>query len=177
MWLSLIGFMASGKSTVARSLAEHALLDVRDLDSEVEAVAGCTASAIFAHEGEPAFRERELAVLADLPADDDLILACGGGVVETPEARRLLRDRGTVIWLDAPWEVLRRRLETSGVDERPQMARGWTGLEALLRSRLPLYASTAHFRLRSDLMGPRELVSRALACNLRRKRRGGGDPK
>ncbi len=175
MWLSLIGFMACGKSTLARSLAEQALLDVRDLDAEIEAAAGCTASAIFAQEGEPAFRVRELAALADLPADDDLILACGGGVVETPEARDLLRERGTVIWLDAPWEVLRQRLEASDADERPQLARGWTGLEALLRSRLPLYAATAHFRLRSDLADPRELVSRALTCNLRYKRRGGGE--
>ncbi len=173
MWVSLIGFMASGKSTVARALGEHALLDVRDLDTEIEDAAVCDTAGIFDREGEAAFRVRELAALERLPAAADLILACGGGVVETPEACELLRDRGAVVWLDAPWEVLRRRLEESYVAARPLLAQGWTDVESRLRARLPLYAATAHFRLRSDLAEPRELVSRVLTCRLRHARRFG----
>lgn len=171
MWLSLIGFMASGKSTVARELAERALLEVRDLDTEIEAAAGARAPEIFAGEGEAGFRRRELAALEALPGDEDLVVACGGGVIETPAARELLRARGVVVWLDAPWEQLRRRLEASGPDDRPLLASGWEAVEARLRRRLPLYAATAHVRLRSDLAVPRELASRALVCRSRLARR------
>ena len=171
MWLSLIGFMASGKSTVARELAARALLDVRDLDVEIAAAAGACVPEIFATEGEAAFRRRELDALASLPTGEDLVVACGGGVVETPAARDLLRERGVVVWLDAPWESLRGRLEDSGAEERPLLAGGWDEVEALFRARLPLYATTAHVRLRSDLSAPGELASRALVGRSRIARR------
>jgi len=171
MWLSLIGFMACGKSTVARELGEHALLAVHDLDAEVEAAAGRSVARIFAEDGEAVFRDRELAALKRLPPEEDLVLACGGGLVEQPEARRLLRDRGAVVWLDTPWEVLLRRLEEEPPGRRPLLDRGWDAVEAMLRARLPLYARTGHFRLRSDLAAPRELVSRVLDAKLRWERR------
>lgn len=177
MWLSLIGFMACGKSTVARLLGDHALLDVHDLDAEIESETGRTVTRIFAEDGEAAFRDRELAALRRLPSTGDLVLACGGGLVERPEACHLLRSRGVVVWLDAPWEVLRQRLEAEPVGQRPLLGRGWEATESLLRARLPLYARTGHFRLRSDLAAPRELVSRVLAAKLRwERRREGGNP-
>ncbi|MBU1071817.1 hypothetical protein KKG45_01070, partial [bacterium] len=57
--------------------------------------------------------------------------------------------------------------------ERPLLGRGWADAADLLRARLPLYARTAHFRFRSDLAEPRELVSRVLAAKLYWERRGG----
>ncbi len=175
MWLSLIGFMASGKSTIARMLGEHALLDVYDLDAEIETGAGRTVAEIFAADGEAAFRELEFAALKRLPTAGNLVLACGGGIVERPEACDLLRGRGAVVWLDAPWETLRRRLEESKTPARPLLDRGWAGTADLLRARLPLYARTAHFRFRSDLAEPRELVSRVLAAKLHWERHTGSE--
>lgn len=172
MWVSLIGYMASGKSTIARLLGEHALLDVCDLDTEIETAAGRSVAEIFAAEGEASFRDRELAALRSLPADADLVLACGGGVVESPAAVELLRERGVVVWLDATWETLRRRLLDSPPAQRPLLEHGWDGLGDLYRARLPLYARAAHFRLRGDLAEPRELVSRVFAAKLRWERRG-----
>ncbi len=171
MWVSLIGYMASGKSTVARLLGEHALMDVYDLDAEIESAAGRRVAEIFAADGESAFRDQELAALQRLPAAADLVLACGGGVVERPEAIALLRARGAVIWLDATWETLRRRLDDSAPADRPLLARGWDDLADLYRHRQPLYARAAHFRLRGDLAESRELVSRVLAAKLRWERR------
>ncbi len=172
MWVSLIGYMASGKSTVARMLGEHALLEVYDLDAEIETAAGRSVAEIFAADGEASFRDLELAALQRLPAGADLVLACGGGVVERPAAVELLRERGAVVWLDATWEILRRRLHDSPPARRPLLERGWDGLGDLYRARLPLYARAAHFRLRGDLAEPRELVSRVLAAKLRWERRG-----
>ncbi|MBU0743482.1 shikimate kinase [bacterium] len=173
MWLSLIGFMGSGKSTVARLLGEHALLDVQDLDAVIETDAGRTVADIFAAGGAAAFRDLELAALQHLPTAGDIVLACGGGVVERTAACELLRSRGAVVWLDAPWEILRQRLAQSDTTERPLLGRGWADAADLLRARLPLYARTAHFRFRSDLAEPRELVSRVLAAKLYWERRGG----
>lgn len=148
MWTSLIGFMACGKTTVARALQAATNRPVAHLDAVVAAAAGRPVAAIFADEGEPAFRARELAALAQLDAGRRLVVDTGGGIVETPAAAALLRGRGVVIWLDAPWETLRARLESAPAGERPLVAAlGWAGLEALYRRRRPLYAAAADFRL------------------------------
>jgi len=104
MWTSLIGFMASGKTTVARALQAATNRPVAHLDAAVAAAAGRSVAAIFAEEGEAAFRARELAALAQLDPGRRLVVDTGGGLVETPAAADLLRERGVVIWLDAPWQ-------------------------------------------------------------------------
>lgn len=148
MWTSLIGFMASGKTTVARALQAATNRPVAHLDAAVAAAAGRSVAEIFAEEGEAAFRARELAALAQLDPGRRLVVDTGGGVVETPAAAALLRERGVVIWLDAPWETLRARLESAPAGERPLVAAlGWDGLEALYRRRRSLYAAAADFRL------------------------------
>ncbi len=69
--------------------------------------------------------------------------------MESPAAVELLRSRGVVIWLDAPWEVLLDRLRDGKKEERPLVDRlGWAGLEELFHRRRRLYAAAADFRLR-----------------------------
>jgi shikimate kinase len=176
VWTSFIGFMASGKSATARALGAVALIPVVDLDAVVEAAAGLTVPALFAAEGVQGFRARELAALERLDPDQALLLATGGGVVETPAAIRLLQARGVVIWLDAPWEVLRARIEAAGEGRRPMVGHlGWDGMERLYLRRRRLYAACAHFRLRSDVAEPAALGRAALARSLfwRRRPEGG----
>ena len=63
----------------------------------------------------------------------------------------LLPKRGVVIWLDAPWGILRTRIEQGALSERPLFEKlGWAGLQKLHRQRRRLYAAAADFRLRSD---------------------------
>lgn len=167
MWLSLIGFMGSGKTSVSAALAERAVVDALDLDELIEARAGMPVADIFADRGEPGFRDLETEVLADQPADDELILACGGGVVEREVNRERLRRHGVVVWLDAPWEALLGRLEQVDLSTRPLLADGnWDRVEDLYRRRRPLYARTAHFRLRCDRASADVLARRALNCRL-----------
>lgn len=174
MWTSLIGFMGCGKSATARALAAGALLPAVDLDEEVARRAGLAVPEIFAREGVDGFRAREREALAALPAGEPLVLATGGGVVENPGCAELLRERGVVVWLDAPWEVLRARVVAAGVERRPLVGHlGWDGLARLYRRRLPLYAAAAHFRLRSERVSPAALGQAVLAC--RRRRRGSGE--
>jgi len=171
MWLSLIGFMGSGKTSVSAALAERAVAEARDLDALVEERAGLRVAEIFDRHGEVGFRDLEAEVLAGLPADEELILACGGGVVERGRNRDLLRGRGVVVWLDAPWETLLGRLEGVDPSARPLLRGGdWDRVEALYHRRRPLYARTAHFRLRCDRGSADVLARRALACRLEWKR-------
>lgn len=175
MWISLIGFMASGKSSVARVLAERALLPAVDLDAEIERRAAASIPEIFGREGVDGFRRREREALAALDPVHPLLLATGGGIVESAEETAVLRARGVVIWLDAPWEVLRRRLGAKEEAQRPLLLHlGWSGLERLHLRRRRLYAQSAHFRLRTDLAGPAVVGRMALTRALAWQRRHGG---
>lgn len=89
----LVGFMASGKSTVGRILASHLGVEFVDLDDEAEARAGRSIPEIFAADGEAAFRALEVEVTEATDAVRPAVVATGGGWMARPE----LRDR----WPDA----------------------------------------------------------------------------
>nr|MEE4269268.1 shikimate kinase [Candidatus Krumholzibacteria bacterium] len=148
MWTSFIGFMASGKSAVTSHLQGATSRPAVSVDVLVTEKAGRSIPDIFAQDGEPAFRRREVLALESLDGQRPLLVDTGGGIVESPEAVELLRDRGVVIWLDAPWETIRARLKQSDLDARPLVGRlGWDGLEDLYHRRRRLYAGAADFRL------------------------------
>ena len=159
MWTSLIGFMGSGKSTLTRRLQASTRRPVVSLDDEGVARAGKSIPDIFQDRGEAGFRDLEVEALRDLDPDRNLVVDTGGGIVHSLDACDILRARGVVLWLDLSWDVLLRRLKDSDPESRPLIGRlGWAGVEELHRSRRPLYAGAADFRLRGD-----ELEADALA--------------
>ncbi len=165
--------MASGKSAVTRRMQAATNRPAFALDQAIEAEAGISVSEIFATEGEAAFRIREAEALAGLDAERPLVVDTGGGVIKAAGAVELLRSRGVVIWLDAPWETLRARLKDSDQSTRPLIARlGWAGLEELHRNRRPLYAEAADFRLRCDHGTIDEIADKAMLRSLQWERRG-----
>lgn len=171
MWTSFIGFMASGKSTVARRCETASRRPRVSLDEQVALAAGAPIGPIFAEQGEEAFRALELAALQALDPERPLLVDTGGGVVHTAAAVALLRSRGVVIWLDAPWESLRARLKKTDPEARPQIGRlGWAGLEELYHRRRRLYAAAADFRLRCDHGTVDEVAQRALLRSLQWER-------
>jgi shikimate kinase len=91
MNIALIGYRGTGKTTVAQQLALRLGWDWVDADVELELRAGKSIAAIFADDGEPAFRDVETIVLSDVIRRDRTVLALGGGVVLRPENRALLR--------------------------------------------------------------------------------------
>ncbi|MFH2051634.1 MAG: shikimate kinase [bacterium] len=171
MWTSFIGFMGSGKSTIAgrlRVLSSRPLVAVDDL---VSGSAGKAIPAIFAEDGEAAFREAEFRALQVLDPGRNLVVDTGGGILESPGAADLLRSRGVVIWLDAAWDNLRSRLEDDPGDRPLVRDLGWDGLEALYRRRRRQYAAAADFRLRSDAGTVDQLARRAMLRSLLWERR------
>lgn len=167
MWTSFVGFMGSGKTTVADALQSASGRPVVHLDEAVAARAGRPIADIFAGDGEVAFRDLELRELEALDPARNLVVDTGGGVVQTPAAVALLRERGVVIWLDAPWETIRARLKGGSPGERPLVDRlGWAGLEDLFRRRRQLYAAAADFRLPATAAEPALLARTAMLRSL-----------
>jgi len=113
----LCGFMATGKSSVGRRLAELANFEFVDLDAAIEAEEGVPISRIFAERGEAAFRELESRMVRRLAARSGLVIATGGGTVVNPLNLAALKERGVVVALTADVPTILRR--TEGDASRP----------------------------------------------------------
>jgi shikimate kinase len=161
--------MGSGKSSIGRHLAP--LLDVRfvDLDEHIAQRAGRPVHAIFAHEGEPAFRAHERAALRELESTlrHGAVIATGGGTFADPDLRAWMLARGTCVWLDATLDAIELRVARDG--SRP-LFRDRAGLERLHAERRAAYAE-APMRLDTSATET-EVAARALADRLRGAPRG-----
>jgi shikimate kinase/nitroreductase len=115
----LVGFMATGKSSVARALAERLGRPFVDTDAEIEARHG-PIPAIFDTYGEAGFRAREREVAADVATRRGLVVSTGGGMVLDPVNVAALGATGRIFCLTAePDEILRRVLADPAAVERP----------------------------------------------------------
>src|SRR4051812_39456850 len=145
--LVLVGYRGTGKSTVGRILAERLGLPFADADVELEALVGRPIPAIFAEQGEAAFRDWEERVLCDLSTRPGTIVATGGGVVLRETNRSLMRSFGFVAWLTADPELLagRLRADPDGLANRPSLTGAGTleEIARVLEERTPLYRAVA----------------------------------
>ncbi len=96
--------MGSGKSTIGRLLAKELRLPFKDSDKVIEERTGADIPWIFDVEGEQGFRERERAAIAELCAENGLVMATGGGAVLREDNRQALKHGGRVIYLHASIE-------------------------------------------------------------------------
>ena len=153
----LTGFMGSGKSTVGPLLARRLGWDFVDADDVIEAEAGMAIAEIFARHGEAAFRAREHSTIANLAGREALVLALGGGAIETPATRELLlHSPGTLlVHLEV---MLATTLARCGGTEhvRPILA-DQANLAARYEKRMPLYR-TAHLSVSVDALTPDEVA-------------------
>lgn len=110
MFITLIGYRGTGKTTLAPRLAARLNIDWVDADVELEKNAGRTIRQIFDTDGEPEFRRLERETLVRLMTRDRLVLAAGGGAILNEENRRDFRRKGPVVWLQASIETIARRI-------------------------------------------------------------------
>lgn len=143
--LVLVGLPGSGKSTVGRGLARRVGLPFVDSDHVIEQRLGCSIRDFFAREGEPAFRDLEQQVLADLAAGPACVLATGGGSVLRAANRDTLRGAGHVVYLRASPDELWRRLRNDTKRPLLQVADPQKALRDLYAKRDPLYREVAEF--------------------------------
>jgi shikimate kinase len=136
----LVGFMATGKSTVGRELARRLSLKMVDTDDIIEEKAGKTISEIFAEEGEAVFREMESQAARDVSYLSGHVIITGGGIVLRDQNMEALKKAGPVICLTASPEVILKRNE--GTSHRPILQTGdpLKKIRDLLEARSPFYA-------------------------------------
>jgi shikimate kinase len=164
--LYLVGFMASGKSTIGRALADEIGWPFADIDLEIEARAGKRIADIFTEAGEEAFRDLETAVLkrhiSHIEVGQPCVLALGGGAFIQERNWKMIANNGISLWLDCPLETVRRRL---GDDNTRPLASNRNGLGQLFADRRSLYAR-ADYRVDVDTDHANEIVRRILALPL-----------
>jgi shikimate kinase len=166
--VALVGYRGTGKSTVGQIMAERLDRPFLDADRELEARAGRSIAAIFAEDGEPAFRDWEAATLRSLVRRyPGAILATGGGVVLRAWNRRLLRQFGFVVWLKADAAQLAVRLgaDLDAGKERPALTAAGTiaEIETVLQRRADLYAEVADAGIETRGRTPDEVAADILA--------------
>lgn len=143
----LIGYRGTGKSTVARELAARLGYDWIDADEIIEQQAGKSIAAIFSDEGEPAFRDLEAEVVAEVARRQRTVAALGGGAVLRDANRAIIRAAGPIVWLTASVDTILERVaaDNSTASRRPQLSVGGgrAEVETLLAARTPLYRECA----------------------------------
>lgn len=147
--LALIGFMASGKTTMAQELGQRFGCTTIDIDKEIELTTGCTISELFEKKGECVFRGLERKSVARITNLSGTVIACGGGVVLDENNRAVIKNNCHVIWLWADPKTITGRAGNKngrpllcGSDER--------SIDAMLKGRLPFYALTSDVIMRTD---------------------------
>ncbi len=146
----LIGPMGSGKSTIGQLLANRLGRPFHDSDHYIEERTGVDIARIFDIEGEPGFRDRESRALSDLLQLQDIVLATGGGSVLREENRRLLKERGYIVFLDTSVGQQMERLRHDKKRPLLQTENPRERLEKLFEERHPIYLELADLHLRTD---------------------------
>jgi shikimate kinase len=135
--------MGAGKTTVGKELARRRNVRFADCDHEIVARTGVSVPTIFEIEGEAGFRRRETQMMDELTRESDIVVATGGGVVMTPENRDLMRERGIVIYLNVPPQVLFERTRHDRNRPLLQVENPRQRIEELYLVRDPLYREVA----------------------------------
>jgi len=160
MNLVLIGYRGTGKSTVAKRLADQLARPVVSLDQEIVRDSGASIPEIVAAHGWPYFRDLESRITARFAAEEGWIIDAGGGVILRPENVANLRRNGRLYWLQASVATIVARIE--GGTERPALTAGKTfteEVEDVLRERTPLYEAAAHHRIATDGRSPEQVAT------------------
>ncbi|HEX4276382.1 MAG TPA: shikimate kinase [Bryobacteraceae bacterium] len=148
----LAGFMGSGKTTVARILADRLGWDFIDLDSEIEAVERTTIAQIFEIRGEMEFRRIETemlrGVMRRIERGMPAVIALGGGSFVQPLNADLLEGHGISIWLDCSFETIAERMREAEAAVRP-LTRDPNAFRRLFDERRAAY-SRATYRVDAD---------------------------
>jgi shikimate kinase len=139
----LVGFMAAGKTSLAREVGRRLGWRVEDIDDRIEARERRSVAEIFAAEGESYFRAVERAVVQELLVLRYTVVATGGGTFVEADSRTLMKGDGAVFWIDVPLSQLIVRLPLDG--SRP-LAASRAQLDSLYDARRLAYAQ-AHVRL------------------------------
>jgi shikimate kinase len=153
----LTGFMGSGKSTVGPIVAARLGWRFVDADDVIEAEAGMPIAEIFTKHGEPDFRERERAAISRLSVHDGLVLALGGGAIETEATRTLLTGGDGTLLVHLEVQLVTTLARCGGTEGMRPVLADQVNLAKRYERRLPLYR-TAHISIGVDELTPGQVA-------------------
>ncbi len=150
--IALIGFMGTGKTTIGEKLAEILKLNFIELDEFIEDLAGKTIPQIFKEDGEIRFREYEIEACKKVSIRDNVIIACGGGVVLNKINIDYLKEKAIIIYLEASPAVIYDRTMNEGKEKRPLLnnPNPMKSIKDLLEYRAPFYKAAAQYTINTE---------------------------
>lgn len=150
----LIGYRATGKTSVGQALATAMGLSFIDMDQELVARQGQSIAEMVAAQGWPYFRALEKELLTELTGRHGLVVSTGGGAILHQAVWPAVMASGLVVWLSADQETIRQRLQADRLtaSQRPALTAASTEAEirAVLAEREPLYRAAAHLAVESN---------------------------
>ena len=158
----LIGFMGSGKSTIAAELSRMLHRPVLEMDEEIEKREGMSIPAIFSEHGEAYFRQLETDLLKETSALGGFLVSCGGGAAMREENVREMKKSGIIVLLTALPETI---LERVADDENRPLLKGrknTADIEALIEKRRPAYEAAANYQVATDQKTSAEIAGEIL---------------
>lgn len=149
--IALIGFMGTGKTAVGKALAEKLGKEFVEMDSLIEQKTGKAIFDIFQKDGELAFRQLEIDMTRDVAQRQNLVIACGGGLVLNKINVDRLRQSSVMVYLTAsPPMILKRTLkdgETRPLLSTPDRAKR---IRELIAFRKPFYERAVDIRVETS---------------------------
>jgi shikimate kinase len=164
MNIVLIGYRGTGKSVVGELLAAKLNRQVISMDAEIVNKAAMSIPEFVEQNSWAKFRDLETEVARELAERDNIIVDCGGGVIERPENIPALGKKGKIFWLQASVDVIIDRIAAG--TERPPLVEGKTFTEEVaevLDRRTPMYSDAAQHTIDTDAMTPAQVADSILA--------------
>jgi len=163
MNIVLIGYRGTGKSEVSKILSQKLGMKCIGMDAEIVNRAGMPIPEIVEKFGWPGFRDRESDLAKDLSGQNNLIIDCGGGIIERDENIEALKNHAIIVWLKAPVDTIVKRI--TGDRSRPALTEGKTFTEEVaevLARRAPLYYSASQYEINTDNLTPEQVAGKII---------------
>ena len=164
MRIYLVGYMGCGKTTIGRKIADLLGIGFVDLDKYIEERYFKSVPAIFAEEGEQAFREKERISLLEVAEFENIVVGTGGGAPCFYDNMEVMNSNGVTVYIAPDPEVLAKRLIKSKT-ERPLIA-GKSESELIgfikdaLQKRAPFYEKSQVIIRGENNLNPRMVIDR-----------------
>ncbi len=170
--IALIGYRATGKTTVGIKLADLLEWNFTDIDEEIVKEQGKNIEKIVSEKGWPHFRKLESLKLKELINREKLVVATGGGAILDKKNRELLKENFFVIWLTASTATIKRRLkkDISKFEQRPSLSgKGLLDeVDEILEMRTGYYKETSDIIIATDKYSPQEVID-YIMCELKKE--------
>lgn len=146
----LVGFMGTGKSTIARRMKQKYHMEIIEMDELIEKKEGMSIPELFQTYGEEYFRNLETELLSEIQEKENLVVSCGGGAVLREENVRKMKGCGMVVLLTASPQTILKRVRNN--NRRPLLEGKKTiqDIQELMEARREAYESAADIRICVD---------------------------